>query len=107
MRAGKLDRDITIQRGTTTIDEYGTMTQTWADVATLRAQIVQQSTEEFIRGFGASDVTAVIFRTRWLDGVTNADRISHDGGIYNIKEMKEIGRRRGLEIRCTSMGGDQ
>ena len=105
MRAGKLDREITVQRATSTIDEAGTPTLTWADVATVRAQIVQQSTEEFIRGFGASEETAIIFRLRWLDGITAADRITYDERIHNIKEVTEIGRRRGLELRCVASGG--
>lgn len=107
MRAGKLDRTITIQREAHTIDGYGSPSFTWTDVATVRAQIVQQSTEEFIRGFGASDETVIIFRTRWLDGVTNADRISYEDVIHNLKEVKEIGRHKGLELRCIAAGGAQ
>lgn len=100
MRAGQLDRSITIQRVTTTIDDYGTPTLTWVDVATVRAQQVQQSTQEYIRNFGASDDTVIVFRTWWLDGVTNADRIIYQSTSFNIKETKEIGRRAGLELRC-------
>lgn len=107
MRAGKLDRSIAIQRFTSTVNEYGTPVQSWTDVATVRAQIVQQSTEEFIRGFGASDETAVVFRVRWLSGVLLADRISFDGKLFNLKEVKEIGRRKGLELRCIASGGSQ
>ncbi len=99
MRAGKLDRTITIQSFTNTVNEYGTPIMTWNDVATLRAQIVQSSTEEFIRA-GAVDETVIIFRTRYLSGVTNADRIAYDGSTFNLKEVKEIGRRKGLELRC-------
>lgn len=107
MRAGRLDRSLTIQRGSHTVDEYGTPVFTWTDVATVRAQIMQSSTEEFIRGWGASDETVIIFRIRWLDGVQLADRISHEGQIFNLKEIKEIGRRRGLELRCVASGGSQ
>lgn len=108
MRAGKLDRTITIQwYDETNVDDYGTPSPDWKDRATVRVQIVQQSTEEFIRGFGASDETAIIFRTRWLDGVTNADRISYGGVLHNLKEVKEIGRRKGLELRCVAAGGAQ
>lgn len=103
MRAGKLDREITIQRFTSTVDDDGTPVQDWTDVATVRAEIVQASTEEFIRGFGASDETVIIFLTRWLDGITNADRIVYVGNSHNIKETKEIGRRKGLELRCVAL----
>lgn len=103
MRAGQLDRVITIQRSTSEIDEYGNPAATWSDIATIRAQLVQASTEEFIRGYGASDETAIIFRTRFLE-VGPADRIVFDGANHNIKELKEIGRRRGLEIRTVRLG---
>lgn len=105
MRAGKLDREITIQRSTHVIEEGGTPAFTWSDVATLRAEIVQASTEEFIRGWGASDETVIIFRTRYLAGVTLADRIVYGGVTHNLKETKEIGRRKGLELRCVATGG--
>ncbi len=99
MRAGKLDRTIIIQRFTSEPNEYGTPIETWTIVATLRAQIIQANTEEFIRG-GAEDETVIIFRTRWLAGITTADRIDYEGEAFNLKETKEIGRRKGLELRA-------
>ncbi|MGA1804442.1 phage head closure protein [Rhizobium sp. HT1-10] len=102
MRAGKLDRTIQIQRWTTDPepDDMGTVTPGFTALATLRAQIVQASTDEYIRSAGATDETVIIFRTRWLAGVTNSDRVSYQGAFFNIKEVKEIGRREGLELRC-------
>uniref|UniRef100_UPI003BABB206 phage head closure protein n=1 Tax=Stappia sp. TaxID=1870903 RepID=UPI003BABB206 len=101
MRAGKLDRSIVIQAyartGTT---PAGAPVMSWSDFATVRAQIVQASTEEFQRDYGEGGNTAIIFRLRWLDGVTVAHRVTYDGKILNIREMTEIGRRRGLELRC-------
>lgn len=101
MRAGKLDREISIETYTAGApDDYGTVTEGWAPLATVRAQIIQSSTEEFIQAYGASDETVIIFRTRWLDGVTNASRITYEGQVFNIKEVKEIGRRKGLDLRA-------
>lgn len=107
MRAGRLDKSITVQQFTSTLDDYGTPTMSWSDLATVRAQIVQATTEEFIRGFGASEETAIIFRIRHLDNVDLGDRISFGSKVYNIKELKEIGRRKGLELRCVASGGSQ
>lgn len=109
MRAGRLDREITIQRWEENPepDEYGVAEPDWVDVAAVRAQIVQASTEEFIRAYGASDETVIIFRTRWLDGISNADRVGYAGKYFNIKEVKEIGRRKGLELRCIATGGEE
>ena len=101
MRSGKLDRVITVQRYTETVNEYGTPVFTWEDHATLRAQIVQQSTEEFIAS-GGGDESTVIFRTRYLAGITNADRVRFGGIDHNIKEIKVIGRNRGMELRTVT-----
>jgi SPP1 family predicted phage head-tail adaptor len=103
MRAGNLDRTITIQAATQVDDGFGNLTDTWADFATMRAQLIQASTDEYIRNYGVSDETVTIFRTRYLDGVTLAHRVVYAGLVHNIKGVKEIGRRRGLEIRTVSL----
>lgn len=100
MRAGLMDRTITIQRMTTTLDDLRNPVETWTTCMSLRAQQVTTSTSEYIRNFGASDETVIVFRTWWRAGITNADRILYCGDVYNIKETKELGRRAGLELRC-------
>lgn len=105
MRAGKLDRSITIERVTTTVDDFGTPVSGWATVATVRAQRIQSTTEEFMRAFGASSETAVIFRIRHMDGLILADRVKEGSAIFDVKEIKELGRREGLELRCTATEG--
>ena len=102
MRAGKLDRSITLQRFFSATDDYGTPSATWSDLATLRAQVIQAATEEFMKAPGTTDETAIVFRTRYLAGVTTADRIAYAGALFNVKEVKEIGRRKGLEIRAVA-----
>lgn len=105
MRAGNLDSMIEIQRFTVTGDDgMGNEIQEWVTLATLRAQLIQAGTEEFIRNYGTSEDTVIVFRTRYLQGVTNVDRVVYDGLVYDIKETKEIGRARGLEIRTISQG---
>ncbi|MFE3837542.1 phage head closure protein [Pseudogemmobacter sonorensis] len=104
MRAGKLTKTITLQRATIAVDQYGTPTEGWADLATVRAQIVQASTEEFMRNFGTRTEVAVVFRIRFMDGITPADRVTHGGRVYDLKEIKELGRREGLELRCIAKG---
>lgn len=102
MRAGTLDRTITIQRSTEARDDLGAVTEAWAPVTSLRAALIQASTTEFLQGAGLQGEAAVIFRTRFLDGVTVRDRVLFEGAAHDIKEVKEIGRRRGLEIRTVA-----
>jgi SPP1 family predicted phage head-tail adaptor len=104
MRAGKLDKTITIERFTSTVDDYGTPVETWATVATVRAQLIQSTTEEFMKGWGEQSQAAVIFRIRHLAGIDPADRITYAGRAYDLKEVKELGRREGIDLRCVAAG---
>lgn len=100
MKSGRLTETIRIERATTEINDAGTPAETWGRVAVLRAERVDQTTEEFIRGFGASDEELVIFRFRFFDGIANADRVIWNGNAFNIKQVTPIGRRKGVELRC-------
>lgn len=104
MKSGKLNRLIVIQRATTTISPAGTPGSTWADHVTLRAEVIRLSTAEIIRGLGgAMDERSLIFRTRFVAGLTNGDRVAFDGRTYNIKEAIPIDHDRGLEIRAEAL----
>ena len=105
MRAGKLDKTISIERLAMTVDDYGTEVEGWTAVANVRAQLVQASTEEFIRSFGSSSEAAVIFRVRYREDLLASDRVTYRGQAYNLKEIKELGRREGLDLRCVAVGG--
>ena len=100
MRAGKLDSQIAIQRSVSILDDYGVPALTWSNIAVVRAQVIKASTEEFIRGYGATEDNVVVFRIRWIADIIMADRVVHDGANFDIKELKQIGRRQGLEIRA-------
>lgn len=104
MRAGKLDKTITIDRSASTVDDYGTPAEGWSPIATVRAQVIQSTTEEFMRGFGQTSETAIIFRIRHLGGIGPSDRVTFGGQAFDIKEVKELGRRAGFDLRCVSAG---
>ena len=116
MRAGRLDRTLSLQRLTTSVDSAGTVTSTWADFATgIRAELlppsivsdakasrlVESAETDFI--FGRTDETILTFRVRYLAGVTVADRVVYEGNNLMITGATELGRRRGLDIRCRSI----
>ena len=104
MRSGNLDREITLQSSTTVIGADGTPSPTWTTLATLRAQRIEATTDEYIRGYGASTERIMVFRTRYIDGVTGADQILFEGCPFVIKQIKEIGRRQALEFRAERIG---
>ncbi len=100
LRAGKLDREITIERETETVAPSGAVSKVWAPVATVRAELVQQSADEYLAGFGEAEGDNVVFRVRYLAGITTADRVSYAGDTYDIDGIAEFGRRKILEIRA-------
>lgn len=100
IKAGKLDRQITIERQTETVAASGSVSKTWAALATVRAELVQLAAEEYLAGFGEVDTGGAVFRIRYLAGITTADRVTFDGATYDIEEIAELGRKRGLELRC-------
>ncbi len=104
MRAGNLDQVVHVQTFTSEDDGAGNQIETWTDSAVVRGELLQASTQEFQRAWGSSSEPTYVFRIRWLDGLTLAHRIVHDGIIREIVELKEIGRRKGWEIRTAGYG---
>ncbi|WP_029042565.1 phage head closure protein [Cucumibacter marinus] len=100
MRAGKLDRSITIQESATAVDGYGVPSASWSDIATVRAQMVESTVEEYQRAYGEGSNTAVIFRIRHIDDISVDQRVLYDGKSFNIRDIKELGRHKGYELRC-------
>ncbi|OCJ05338.1 hypothetical protein A6U87_14715 [Rhizobium sp. AC44/96] len=109
MRAGKLDRTICIDRAATVVDDYGTPSQGWEEIAETRAELIQSSTQEFLKAAGTTGETAVVFRIRWRCDLRVSDRVRITkpsyfpvpDQLYEIVEIKELSRRDGIELRCT------
>ncbi len=99
LNIGKMDRRITIERESETVKPSGSIIKAWATVATVWAEIVQQTTNEFFTGYGEAETGTVIFRVRYRPGITTANRVTYAGQVYDLKEIKELGRRDGLELR--------
>ncbi len=103
IKSGKLDRQINVMREAETVAESGAVSKAWATVATVRAELVQRSADEYLAGFGEAGASGAVFRIRYLAGITTADRVAFDGVTYDIDEVVELGRKRGLELRCSQV----
>ncbi len=105
IRAGKLDRVVKIQHRSETINDYGSPVESWNTVATLRAELVANGTHETVIANGSNQSIEVLrtFRTRFAN-VTVADRLLYEGAAFDIIDVEEIPRRRGLEIKCRKRG---
>ena len=92
---GKLDRRITIQTRSTSVDSYGTPIETWGDTVTVWAGIEYPKTgsgEQYFDNVPIATTTVVFtIRNRAVDPATN--RIEYGNDIYDIERIGEIGRR--------------
>lgn len=109
MRAGQLDRRITIQRNGSSQSDSGEPIESWSDVATVRAQKIEARGDE---RFSKAQLVGTInrsFRIRWssqISDITDIDRVLFDTVPHEIIAIREIGRREGIEIDCTARGED-
>lgn len=101
--ARKLDRTITIERLSRTVDDYGAEAETWALVATLRAQRLENGSREFVRAYGQAEEGVAVFRTRYVAGITTSDRIVFEDEALELVEVVELGRRIGLDLRTRTL----
>ena len=102
MRSAKLDRIITIERLTETVAASGAVSASYSPLATVRAELVQQLALEAQSPLAEATSATVIFRIRYLPGITMADRINYSGMTYALKAVTEIGRRREIELKVVS-----
>lgn len=102
MQAGKLQHSIELQRRGEIMTPSRKVQEVWTTYANGRAELRQASTSEFLTSYGEGVTNSAIFIIRWISGVSVADRIIHNGTVWNIVALAEIGRRRGLELRAVA-----
>lgn len=100
MRAGKLDRRITIQRFTETgRDEFNEPVMSWADVAAVWAQQRPDRGAERFAAAQVSGTSVMTFHIRYRGDLTVQDRLVYEGRTFEIiAPPREIGRRVVTEI---------
>lgn len=97
IRAGKLNRRITLQTLSATRNGIGQPVQSWSDLATVWAEVVTAG-----GGEGEGDNQRVArstkqFRIRYRAGLSPREtRVVFDGETYDISAVDEEGLREGL-----------
>lgn len=107
IRAGQLDRRITLQRATVTRDEYNNPVETWEDLRTVWAGFEPiRDGERFRAGERAAEASArfLIRYSSQVADINGKDRLTMRGTVYQITHVKEVGRREGLELTTVSRG---
>ena len=106
MRAGDLDRRITLQRATAVQDAMGEPIKTWSDIARVWAKKLESrrmAREAPDAGEARAALRRRTFEIRWSSAVADlspVDRLIFEGEPYDILGVTEIGRRVGLSIEA-------
>ncbi|WP_426609493.1 phage head closure protein [Bradyrhizobium sp. McL0616] len=100
MRAGNLDRLIEIQRRGTGLDLYGTPVETWTTYATMRAQLLKNTTDDREGERGHTTDATLTFRMYYFASLSLNDRLLYEGQQFEITGISEIGRRVAVDLTC-------
>ena len=104
IRAGRLDRRITLQSLTVGKGTSGGMTKTWSDFATSIAAAVRNLSGNERQASSAGGQVAQArteFTIRYRAGVTAQMRVLYAGSVYNIQHVNDwMGKRESLVLTC-------
>ena len=107
IRAGKLRQVITYQSKAQALDEYGGVTETWTDFATVRASVAPLIGKDLLASMAAQSTAEMRINHRYLQGITSAMRIVWDGVDYEIvgEPANVHGLSREIEVYARKVGG--
>lgn len=112
MSAGKLNRRITIQRRSATLDDYGQESSGWTDIATVWADVRPIGGREKLRSMAVESTLThtvlVRYRTDLLPAVAaDAWRIVYGTRILQITaSMDQDDARKFIIFDCVETGAD-
>lgn len=102
MKAGKLDRRITVQRqGEATDDGYTTQPGALEDYCTRWASWKPANGRETFEAQGREALAGGTFWLRWdslSSGISTTDVVLFEGRTWDIAAVQQIGRREGVEL---------
>ena len=101
MRAGELDRRLTIRRATYAPNSFNEPVATWSDLVTVWAGKRDASASESYRAQEVGAQISVRFTIRWSSQVADVnprDRVVCEGREYDITAVRDVGRRDWREI---------
>lgn len=97
MQAGKLDQRVTLERRTTELDDWGQPIEAWAPLATVWAAVEPLNGREYLAAMAAQAETTARIRMRYRPGITQQDRVNHEGKTYGIEAVIDV-RSAGREL---------
>lgn len=106
MQPGRFDRRVTLQSPAGTRDSFGEPQTTWTDEGMVWAHRRDlRAIERFTHQQTDATITT-IFTLRYRPDVAPSWRLLDEAGrIYGVDGIRELDRRRTLELLCTTQAG--
>nr|WP_321457428.1 phage head closure protein [uncultured Cohaesibacter sp.] len=98
LNIGKMDRRLSLERFTQTIEMSGYPIDEWEILDVVWCEVVDATAQEEETDLGEEQTDRLTFRIRYRSDLTTADRVTYEGTGYNLKQIKEVGRRDALEL---------
>jgi len=92
LRAGQLRHSIIIQKPTDA-NTYGKVASAWATHATVFAEVMPQTGSEYWSAKQTQEKEPIIFRIRYVAGITEKMRVSFNSKIYDINSVVNVSQR--------------
>lgn len=106
MRIGALNRSVTIQHLTADQDEIGQPDTTWADVATVWADIRHISGIEAVKADSTASTVKASIRIRYRTGINAGMRLLHGSTVYNIiAVLPDVAKKQHIDLVCEVING--
>ena len=102
MRAGALDRRVTLRGKISDANAYGEQIETWIDIDTIWAQRKELRGSERWEAQRVNPMVECKYVIRWRSDVTAKHRLVDGSRDYDIKAVLELGRHEGLELICAA-----
>lgn len=102
MRAGALDRRVTILRRTLTRNAYGEQVETFTSLGDVWAQKLDVTGRELFSARNTLAENTTRFRIRYRSDLVLTDRLGYGGDEYDILQIAEVGRQDALDIVATA-----
>ena len=104
MRQGQLDRRAEIIGTTKTRNEYNEEIEAPAVLATVMCRLQEISGREFVAAAQLFAEQRAVITIRYRTGLDTRNSVRVDGKAWNIRSIRELGRRRYLELAVSHTG---
>jgi SPP1 family predicted phage head-tail adaptor len=101
MKAGQLDKLVSIQQQSSVQDDAGQPVKTWSEVTQAWADVRSMSGLATIKADAYVSTFKASVRIRYRDGIKPGMRVVHGATVYDIKAVPpDSGRREFLDLVC-------